>query len=225
MSRRLLMVLTILTVAAPLYAQEPAAGDAASTVIAQWSIITAGFALAIAAAFGALGQSKRPRRRCRGHCAQPQRSGRNSRQPDPGSRADRVPGDLRAADLADSVLRRPVRRVAERRAGRAGQAGGAGRAGTVDAPDVPAFGSSIPPLLPITPSRTFPVQPLPPSRPAAVQPFLPFLPVPPFPPIPRCEHTTNHVHHADEAVGTRIWIVRPSFLDLPGSKQISLIYH
>ena len=52
------MVLTILTVAAPLYAQEPAAGDAASTVIAKWSIITAGFALAIAAAFGALGQSK-----------------------------------------------------------------------------------------------------------------------------------------------------------------------
>jgi len=53
-SRRLLMALALLTVATPLYAQEPAA----STVIAQWSIITAGFALAIAAAFGALGQSR-----------------------------------------------------------------------------------------------------------------------------------------------------------------------
>ena len=43
----------------PAFAQEPAAGAAASTtVVAQWSIITAGFALAIAAAFGALGQGK-----------------------------------------------------------------------------------------------------------------------------------------------------------------------
>ena len=57
MSRRLLTVLAVLTVATPLYAQEPAAAGA-STVIAQWSIITAGFALAIAAAFGALGQSR-----------------------------------------------------------------------------------------------------------------------------------------------------------------------
>jgi F-type H+-transporting ATPase subunit c len=43
----------------PAFAQEAAAGGAASaTVVAQWSIITAGFALAIAAAFGALGQGK-----------------------------------------------------------------------------------------------------------------------------------------------------------------------
>ena len=42
---------------APLYAQEPAAASTAS-VVAQWSIITAGFALAFAAAFGALGQGK-----------------------------------------------------------------------------------------------------------------------------------------------------------------------
>lgn len=43
----------------PAFAQEPAAaGNAASSVVAQWSIITAGFALAIAAAFGALGQGK-----------------------------------------------------------------------------------------------------------------------------------------------------------------------
>jgi F-type H+-transporting ATPase subunit c len=61
-SRRLLTVLTMMGAAAlvaPLEAQEAAAaGGGASTTIAQWSIITAGFALAIAAAFGALGQSK-----------------------------------------------------------------------------------------------------------------------------------------------------------------------
>ncbi len=42
---------------APAYAQEPA-GGALSSTIAQWSIITGGFALAIAAAFGALGQGR-----------------------------------------------------------------------------------------------------------------------------------------------------------------------
>jgi F-type H+-transporting ATPase subunit c len=42
----------------PAFAQEPAAGNAAVSVVAQWSIITGGFALAIAAAFGALGQGK-----------------------------------------------------------------------------------------------------------------------------------------------------------------------
>lgn len=42
---------------APLYAQTPDAGADAS-VVAQWSIITAGFALAFAAAFCALGQGK-----------------------------------------------------------------------------------------------------------------------------------------------------------------------
>jgi F-type H+-transporting ATPase subunit c len=43
---------------APVYAQEPAAAASAGSVVAQWSIITAGFALAIAAAGGALGQGK-----------------------------------------------------------------------------------------------------------------------------------------------------------------------
>jgi F-type H+-transporting ATPase subunit c len=43
--------------AAPLYAQEPAA-PAASAELVKWSIITAGFALALAAAFGALGQAR-----------------------------------------------------------------------------------------------------------------------------------------------------------------------
>jgi F-type H+-transporting ATPase subunit c len=42
---------------APAYAQE-AGGGAASDVLVQWSIITAGFALGIAAAFGALGQGR-----------------------------------------------------------------------------------------------------------------------------------------------------------------------
>ena len=46
--------------AAPVHAQEAAAaaGSLNATVVAQWSIITAGFALAFAAAFGALGQAK-----------------------------------------------------------------------------------------------------------------------------------------------------------------------
>jgi F-type H+-transporting ATPase subunit c len=43
---------------APLYAQEAGAAAGAGSVVGQWSIITAGFALAIAAAFGALGQGK-----------------------------------------------------------------------------------------------------------------------------------------------------------------------
>jgi F-type H+-transporting ATPase subunit c len=45
--------------AAPAYAQDAAAAaSAAAATVAQWSIITAGFALAFAAAFGALGQGK-----------------------------------------------------------------------------------------------------------------------------------------------------------------------
>ena len=63
MSRRLLTVSTMILAAsafaAPLHAQEAAAAAApASAEVVRWSIITAGFALAIAAAFGALGQSK-----------------------------------------------------------------------------------------------------------------------------------------------------------------------
>jgi F-type H+-transporting ATPase subunit c len=43
----------------PAFAQEgAAAAQSAASTVAQWSIITAGFALAIAAAFGALGQGK-----------------------------------------------------------------------------------------------------------------------------------------------------------------------
>jgi len=45
--------------ASPVHAQEAAATEkAARNVVAQWSIITGGFALAFAAAFGALGQAK-----------------------------------------------------------------------------------------------------------------------------------------------------------------------
>jgi F-type H+-transporting ATPase subunit c len=50
-------VFLLLGAVAPLFAQEPGA-KAAVNEIAKWSIITAGFALAIAAAFGALGQSR-----------------------------------------------------------------------------------------------------------------------------------------------------------------------
>ena len=46
-------------VLSPAFAQETGAAAAATAgIVAQWSIITAGFALAFAAAFGALGQGK-----------------------------------------------------------------------------------------------------------------------------------------------------------------------
>jgi len=44
--------------ATPAFAQEAGAATAPLGIVAQWSIITGGFALAIAAAFGALGQGK-----------------------------------------------------------------------------------------------------------------------------------------------------------------------
>ncbi|MFP5378384.1 MAG: hypothetical protein ACLGHP_01225 [Vicinamibacteria bacterium] len=50
-------VFLALGVVSPAYAQE-AAGVSADSGLVQWSIITAGFALAFAAAFGALGQGK-----------------------------------------------------------------------------------------------------------------------------------------------------------------------
>ena len=59
-SRLLLSVMfgfLVLGLASPVYAQEAAAQAAASGLV-QWSIITAGFALAIAAAGAALGQGK-----------------------------------------------------------------------------------------------------------------------------------------------------------------------
>jgi F-type H+-transporting ATPase subunit c len=58
-TRSILSAALLLLVAAfvsPVYAQEPA--GAASTALVQWSIITAGFALAIAALGGALGQGR-----------------------------------------------------------------------------------------------------------------------------------------------------------------------
>lgn len=63
MRTRLVLTLTFLFVAfasvAPLFAQQAAPMDAASHgELVKWSIITAGFALAIAAAFGALSQSR-----------------------------------------------------------------------------------------------------------------------------------------------------------------------
>lgn len=61
MSTRSILTLTAAVLAfgavSPAYAQGVEA-EAAGNVIGQWSIITAGFALGIAAAFGALGQGK-----------------------------------------------------------------------------------------------------------------------------------------------------------------------
>jgi F-type H+-transporting ATPase subunit c len=51
-----LVGLVILGLASPVYAQEAAVG--ATGVVAQWSIITAGFALALAALGAALGQGR-----------------------------------------------------------------------------------------------------------------------------------------------------------------------
>lgn len=52
------LVLVTLGFVSPVYAQDAAASTAATSTLVQWSIITAGFALAFAAAFGALGQGK-----------------------------------------------------------------------------------------------------------------------------------------------------------------------
>jgi F-type H+-transporting ATPase subunit c len=60
-SRRVVVLATMVMVLAagfvsPLHAQEAAGG--AATEVVRWSIIAAGFALAIAAAFGAMSQAK-----------------------------------------------------------------------------------------------------------------------------------------------------------------------
>ena len=55
-----LVAMAVLAVASPVFAQGEVATHAAASmdVVAMWSIITAGFALAIAAGLGALGQGK-----------------------------------------------------------------------------------------------------------------------------------------------------------------------
>ena len=64
MSKRLFVFVGLMIVAfgfmSPLHAQEAAAAAkaAAGVEVVRWSIITAGFALAIAAAFGAMSQAK-----------------------------------------------------------------------------------------------------------------------------------------------------------------------
>lgn len=63
MSKRLFVSVGLLVLAfglaSPLHAQEPAAAAAGiGTEVVRWSIITAGFALAIAAAFGAMSQAR-----------------------------------------------------------------------------------------------------------------------------------------------------------------------
>lgn len=61
MSRRFFFVFSMVAVAfalaSPLHAQQ-AAGAPANPEVVRWSIITAGFALAIAAAFGTLAQAR-----------------------------------------------------------------------------------------------------------------------------------------------------------------------
>jgi F-type H+-transporting ATPase subunit c len=62
-SRRLLVAVTMvgvaLALAAPLHAQEAArAAGGSSAEVVRWSILTAGFALALAASIGAMSQSK-----------------------------------------------------------------------------------------------------------------------------------------------------------------------
>jgi F-type H+-transporting ATPase subunit c len=52
------LVVMTLGLVSPVYAQETAASGGAAGVLIQWSIITAGFALGIAALGGALGQGK-----------------------------------------------------------------------------------------------------------------------------------------------------------------------
>ena len=52
------LILLAVGFVSPLHAQEAAASASRSVEIVRWSIITAGFALAIAAAFGALGQGR-----------------------------------------------------------------------------------------------------------------------------------------------------------------------
>lgn len=55
----LLLLVVAIGVVSPVYAQEPTTTAASKTVeIVRWSIITAGFALAFAAAFGALAQGR-----------------------------------------------------------------------------------------------------------------------------------------------------------------------
>jgi F-type H+-transporting ATPase subunit c len=56
----LMLVLFVVAfgVVSPVFAQEKAVAESTQNEIVRWSIITAGFALAIAAAFGALAQAK-----------------------------------------------------------------------------------------------------------------------------------------------------------------------
>ncbi len=54
----LLVMLVAVLFAAPAFAQEAGAASAPNSGLVQWSIVTAGFALAIAALGGALGQGR-----------------------------------------------------------------------------------------------------------------------------------------------------------------------
>ena len=61
MMKKVSAVLSLIVTAglvSPVYAQEVAAGAALTSSVRQWAVVTAGFALAFAAAFAALAQGK-----------------------------------------------------------------------------------------------------------------------------------------------------------------------
>ena len=72
-----LVAIVAVAAASPVFAQEAgaAAAKSGSDVIAMWSIITAGFALAIAAGLGALGQGKAIAAACEGIARNPGAAG------------------------------------------------------------------------------------------------------------------------------------------------------
>ena len=106
----LMFVFVAWRLAAPAYAQEAPAAGAANSGLVQWSIITAGFALAIAAFGGALGQGRAVASAAEAIARNPGAVGEIRGVADSGPRAHRVARHLRAARDADSVLHQAVRR-------------------------------------------------------------------------------------------------------------------
>ena len=123
MMKKFYAVLALVAVAgllSPVYAQEAAAAGAVAPGVTQWAVVTAGFALAIAAAFGAMAQGKAVSAAAEGIARNPGAADADPRRPPARSRADRVARDLRAARLADHLLRprrRPRPGVSEESAG------------------------------------------------------------------------------------------------------------
>ena len=168
MSKRSVVTFVFMVIAgaaAPLYAQEArAAGAASATEVAKWSIITAGFALAFAAGLAALAQGRAVGAAAEGDRAQSERGRRHPWLAAPRSRPDRVARHLRAADLADPVLRESVRRVAG--SGGSGGSQGSGFTGSGCSSKVRLNPEPFEPLNPLNLLRTplNPCEPLNPTR-------------------------------------------------------------